>query len=63
MTPFGNDDFIDKRNRERIRELEARNRELESELRALSNSFGRSTSMTQNEKQLAILHAKRVLDA
>lgn len=60
---FGNDDPIDKANREHIRKLEIRNRELESGLRALVNAFGRSTSMTQGEKQLTILSAKRVLDA
>lgn len=62
MTPFGNDDPIDNRHRQRIRDLLVRKHELESGLRALTNAFGRATSMTQGEKQQAILEAQRVLD-
>lgn len=51
---FGNEDAIDKRNRDRIRELE-------TALRMLINAFARCTSMTQNEKQAALEVARSVL--
>lgn len=53
---FGNEDVIDKRNRERIRELEIG-------LRSLINAFSRSTSMSQGEKEQTILEAKNILRA
>ena len=62
MTPFGNDDLIDQRNRERIRKLEARNHELESGLRVLVHDFNRSTSMSLAEKDQAIRQAQRMLE-
>jgi hypothetical protein len=59
---FGNEDLIDKRNRDRIRVLEARNRELEAGLRNVVSVFRRATSVTQNGKAQAIADAQRVLD-
>jgi ATP-dependent Zn protease len=59
--PFGNEDAIDKVNRQRIQELNVRNALLEQTLRRLINALSRSASLTQNEKEAHILEARQVL--
>lgn len=58
---FGNEDPIDKNNRQRIQELNARNAVLERTLCRLINALSRSASLTHNEKEAHILEARNVL--
>jgi hypothetical protein len=59
--PFGNEDPIDKRHKEQLQQLRARNKELEAGLSLLIVAFDKSTSLSQRAKEQALSDARRVL--